>query len=264
MNTRLLVRTVSALLFVFIGLLITGCASSSSEEVQREYQTTLEGFLREYAKDEYDGSVKGNDLLAIWCSKSKEETLSFLEDLLYVQAAREKFLNQLNPNTEFMRWTSACNIVINERPGAYEALIAEKEEKKVASEKARVASVKFQKELDVLDKKAIKLGLGSYTEMLYASNKLESLIEEGAQYSLTGQGRVVENASCYPTTYSLWSGGEPSSTWYCYLNFLDGGEPYTIKVNGSRWGGSADRGSSAGDLIEFNVSRALEDWLAIR
>ena len=153
MNTRLLVRTVSALLLVFIGLLITGCASSSSEEVQREYQTTLEGFLREYAKDEYDGSVKGNDLLAIWCSKSKEETLSFLEDLLYVQAAREKFLNQLNPNTEFMRWTSACNIVINERPGAYEALIAEKEEKKVASEKARVASVKFQKELDVLDKK---------------------------------------------------------------------------------------------------------------
>jgi len=246
-------------------VLLSGCASSSSEEVatevQTEVQTMLENFFRTKAVNSYDRSVNGDDMLAIWCSWSKEKTLSFLDGQDAIKAKREKFLNKLNPDMEFMYWTNACNIVIDERPGAREKLVALQEEKGVAADKSRAASKKFQKELDVLDKKANKLGGGSYTQMLAATSSLESFIKQGAQFSLTGQGRDVQFASCSPTTYSTWDQGEPGGSWYCWLHFLDGSEGYTINVNGSNWGGKADRGSSAGSSVEFKVSKALQDWL---
>jgi|688.fasta_scaffold237631_1 hypothetical protein len=276
MNKRLLVQTVSALFSV--SLLITGCASSGSEKVQlsayeakkqretiiqTEVQTYLEDWLRRFMDfaDTYDDNT--NNLLRS-CTESKEENASFLKIMPGIEKAREKFLDKLTPDMEFTYWNNACNIVINERPGAKEKLVAFQKQKEVDAEKAQVASAKFQKELDILDKKANKLGNGSYEEMLDAESALESLIEQGAQFSLTGQGRDVEDVSCSPTTYSSWSQGEPGGTWYCYLYFLDGSEPYTINVSGSRWGGKADRGSSAGDFVEFKVSSALKNWLATR
>lgn len=229
--------------------------------VQTEVQTYLEDWLRDFMDfaSTYDDNT--NNLLRS-CTQSQEEAESFLGTVPDIKKAREKFLNKLTPDAEYRAWTNACKIVIDERPGAKEKLVDFQKAQEVEAEKARVASEKFQKELDILDKKANKLGGGSYREMLNARSDLESLIEQGAQYSLTGQGRDVEKASCEPTSYSSWSQGEPGGKWYCYLQFLDGDEPYTINVDGTRWGGKADRGSSAGGIVNFKVSSELEEWLS--
>ena len=253
---------------VISALLLSGCADSSKEEVplsayeakkQRinKFQAALENWLRD-AKNplgDNDPDWKDNFLINS-CSDTRKSTLNFLSQLaMYNDEFKALGFDKIGEDNQFTFWTQACNTVLDERPGL-------REKSDSVLEKNQMASDKLQQELDVLDKKANKLGGGSYSEMLDALSDLESLIEQGAEYSLTGQGRNVENASCEPTTYSRWSQGAPGGKWYCYLEFLDGDEPYTINVDGTRWGGKADRGSSAGSFVNFKVSSELKEWLS--
>jgi hypothetical protein len=252
--------------FGLFAMVLTGCGSSTSETTEPSIKSldSIDTVMENYVRNELDGDTpkEKDDRIVFMCSQTREamqNKTALLTSTLgeYVDEFKELNFNSLSFDEKFTSWTKACAKVIMERP-----------ELKVQFDKLSVenqaVSDKFQKQLDVLDKKANKLGGGSYREMLYAQNKLESLIEGGAQYSLTGQGRDVEDASCSPTTYSIWSQAEPSGTWYCYLYFLEGNEPYTINVSGSRWGGKADRGSSSGDFIEFKVSDDLNNWLEQR
>lgn len=251
--------------FGIFAMVLTGCGGSTSETTAPSIKAldSIDTVMENYVRNEMTGDTpeeKDNQII-LMCSQTRDvmqnkvQLFSALGD--YVDEFKELDFNSLSFDEQFTSWTKACTKVIMERP-----------ELKVRFDKLSVenqaVSDKFQKQLDVLDKKANKLGGGSYREMLYAQNKLESLIEGGAQYSLTGQGRDVEDASCSPTTYSIWSQAEPSGTWYCYLYFLEGNEPYTINVIGSRWGGKADRGSSSGEFIEFKVSDDLNNWLQQR
>lgn len=249
-------------------VLLSGCTDSSKEvaplsayeqrkQSVNKFQAALENWLRN-AKNpigDTDSDWKDNFIINS-CSDTRESTLYFLSQLaMFNDEFKALDFDKIGEDNQFTFWTNACKTVLDERPGL-------REKSDALLEKNAIASNKLQQELDVLDKKANKLGGGSYSEMLDALIDLESLIEQGAEYSLTGQGRDVENASCEPTTYSRWSQGQPGGKWYCYLEFLDGNEPYTINIDGTRWGGKADRGSSAGTLVNFKVSSELKEWLS--
>jgi hypothetical protein len=244
-------------------LFLNGCGNSavvtstSSENEITSIESVMENFIRnEMAGDTPED--RDNQII-LMCSQTKD-AMQTETDLLtsvlgeYVDEFKALDFNSLSFDRKYAIWTDACRKVISERP---ELKVRFDQDSAANSEKFK----KLQKQLDVLDKKALKLGDGTYSEMLNAQNSLEYMIQQGAQYSLTGQSREVENASCSPTTYSRWAKGEPGGTWYCYLYFLDGNEPYTIKVSGSEWGGKADQGASAGNFIEFKVSDELQEWL---
>jgi len=245
-------------------LFLSGCGGSSIVGSSNSIENVMENYIRNEMAG--DTPAEKDNRIIFMCSQTRD-TMQTETDLLtntlgeLVDEFKALDFNSLTFDIKFKIWTDACRKVISERPELKEKF------DQVALENSKIAiensekSKRLQKQADILNKKVSKIGGGSYYEMLEAEIALEILIERGAQFSLTGQSREVEEASCSPTTYSSWFKGEPGGTWYCYMYFLDGSEPYTINVSGARWGGVADKGSSAGDFVEFKVSDELREWL---
>lgn len=243
-------------------LFLSGCGFISTVESSNSIENVMENEIRNEMAG--DTPAKKDNQIILMCSQTRDamQEIGLFTTLgEFVDEFKALDFNSLTFDRQFKIWTDACRKVISERPELKEKF------DQVALENSKIAiensekSKRLQKQADILNKKVSKIGGGSYYEMLEAEIALEILIERGAQFSLTGQSREVEEASCSPTTYSSWFKGEPGGTWYCYMYFLDGSEPYTINVSGSRWGGVADKGSSAGDFVEFKVSDELREWL---
>ena len=135
------------------------------------------------------------------------------------------------------------------------------EEERIAAEKLRA---KWEPVLKKWDDRAIAAGSGDLSDYLSATSRAESLITAGAQYSLTGAEREVQSASCWATQYSLWFQGEPGGWWSCYINFLGGGESYSVEFSNGNWSGRADAGSRAGRDLNWKIPEGLTDWMASR
>lgn len=135
------------------------------------------------------------------------------------------------------------------------------EEERKAAEKLRA---KWEPVLNKWDDRAREAGLGDLSDYLSATSRAESLITAGAQYSLTGAEREVQSASCYATSYSLWSQGEPGGWWYCYINFLGGGDGYSVEFSNGNWSGKADGGSRSGRDLNWKIPDGLTEWMASR
>lgn len=246
---------------ILIGLLVSGCSEPTMQEKDAQDKVIFEEAL----KSHFSGA--NDDYIALLCTDSPSEKLDTL-NILYED--NERFIESISrTNVSFDVIARATKILIFDKVcedlsktgNVAQWIDLYKAEDEQEEKRTQEFEEKFGKEIENLDKKANQLGNGTYTEMLMASSELENLILDGAEFSLTGQERMVEAASCSATRYSTWADGEPDGTWYCYLDFLDGGEPYTVNVNGSRWGGKADRGASAGDFLKFKLSSGLKDWL---
>ena len=135
-------------------------------------------------------------------------------------------------------------------------------EKKRKNEEALRA--KYEPILKKWDEKALKAGYGDLREYLSATSRAKKLIESGAQYSLTGTQREVQNASCSATQYSSWSQGEPDGWWSCYINFLGGSDLYSVEFSNGNWSGKADGGRSSGRDLNWNIPQGLLGWIATR
>lgn len=135
------------------------------------------------------------------------------------------------------------------------------EEERKAAEKLRV---KWEPVLNKWDDRAREAGLGDLSDYLSATARAESLITAGAQYSLTGAEREVQSASCWATQYSLWSQGEPGGWWSCYINFLGGGDSYSVEFSSGNWSGRADAGSRAGRDLNWKIPDGLLSWMNSR
>jgi hypothetical protein len=135
------------------------------------------------------------------------------------------------------------------------------EEERIAAEKLRA---KWEPILKKWDDRAIAAGSGDLADYLSATASAESLIKAGAQYSLTGASREVQSAYCWATQYSLWFQGEPGGWWSCYINFLGGGEGYSVEFSNGNWSGKADSGSRAGRDLNWKIPEGLTQWMASR
>jgi hypothetical protein len=135
------------------------------------------------------------------------------------------------------------------------------EKERIATEKLRA---KYEPLLEQWNERAREAGLGDLSDYFSATSSAESLITAGAQYSLTGASREVQSASCWPTQYSLWSQGEPGGWWSCYINFLGGGDSYSVEFSGGSWSGNADAGSRAGRELNWKIPQGLLDWMDSR
>jgi hypothetical protein len=251
----------------FAVMLLSACGnsnvSSSSDTVRPTpphlKKSDLDIATENYIRNEMVGDTpqEKDAQIVLLCSQTREQ--KELQSLFgamgdFVDEFKALKFNSLSYDQQFDLWEKACAVILKERP----ELQAQSE--KIFA-KNDFESKKLQKELDDLNAKTSKQGGGTYSELLDAQWALEKLIAQGAQFSLTGQSREVEDVSCFATTYSRWENGIPSATWYCYFYFLDGNEPYTISVNGSKWGGKADRGSSAGKILEYKISDSLKKSL---
>ena len=135
------------------------------------------------------------------------------------------------------------------------------EKERKAAEKLRA---KWEPILNKWDDRAREAGLGDLSEYFSATSRAESLIAAGAQYSLTGADREVQSASCWATQYSLWSQGEPGGWWSCYINFLGGGDSYSVEFSNGNWSGRADAGSRAGRDLNWKIPDGLLSWMNSR
>jgi hypothetical protein len=257
----------SICLVVFSILLLSACGNSNvpiSSNTDRPIpphlkKSDLDIATENYIRNEMVGDTpeEKDAQIVLLCSQTREQKeLQSLFSAMgeFVDEFKALDFNSLSYDQQFSLWSKACAVILKERPE-----LQAQSEKMFAKNDS--VSKKLQKELDILDGKTSKQGGGTYRELLDAEWSLENLISQGAQYSLTGQNREVEDVSCFATTYSRWENGQPNGKWYCYFYFLDGDEPYTINVNGSDWGGKADRGSSAGKILEYKISDSLKKYL---
>ena len=138
-------------------MVLTGCGSSTSETTAPSIKAldSIDTVMENYVRNEMTGDTpeeKDNQII-LMCSQTRDvmqnkvQLFSALGD--YVDEFKELDFNSLSFDEQFTSWTKACTNVIMERP-----------ELKVRFDKLSVdnqaVSDKFQKQLDVLDKKANK------------------------------------------------------------------------------------------------------------